>query len=68
MKTFEHVVRTYNPSGKIMWERSFQTADEAYKEYVEVIEYTKRTIPSGYSITVTRYNGDALMTLEVIEG
>lgn len=68
MTTFEHVVRTYNPSGKIMWERSFQTADEAYKEYVDTIEYVKRTILKGYSVTVTRYNGNDLMTLEVIEG
>lgn len=61
-----HVVRTYNLSGKFMYEAHFKTADEAYAEYHNIIENAKKTLPSGYGITVVRYSDEKIMATETI--
>ena len=37
-----HVVRTYNLSGKFMYEVYFDTAEKAYTEYLNIIENAKK--------------------------
>lgn len=64
----KHAVRTFNLSGKFMWEGKFETAEKAYAEYVDTIENLKRTLPKGYGVTVVRFNGDRVMTQETIIG
>lgn len=35
---YEHSVKTFSLSGKMLYETYFNTADEAYKEYVDCIQ------------------------------
>ena len=64
----KHAVRTFNLSGKFMWEGKFETAEKAYQEYVDTIENLKRTLPKGYGVTVVRFNNERVMTQETIIG
>lgn len=64
----KHAVRTYNLSGKFMYESHHTTAEDAYKEYTEIIENMRKTLPSGYGVTVVRFNDGKPMTKETIIG
>jgi hypothetical protein len=61
-----HTVRTFNLSGKFMYEKNFLTAEDAYKEYTEIIENLKKTLHAGYGVTVVRYRDDKPMTMETV--
>lgn len=64
----KHTVRTYNLSGKFMYESNFVTAEAAYKEYTEIIENLKKTLPKGYGATVVRFRDGKPMTQETVIG
>ena len=64
----KHVVRTFNLSGKFMYEEHFATAQKAYEGYVDIIENAKRNLPSGFGITVVRFNDGMAMTSETVIG
>lgn len=62
----KHTVRTYNLSGKFMYERNFATAEEAYKEYKDIISNANETLPAGYGITVVRFRDEKVMATETV--
>ncbi len=62
----KNTVRTYNLSGKFMYERNFEKDTDAYKEYLDIIDNAKRTLPSGFGITVVRLKDDKVMAMETI--
>ena len=64
----KHAVRTFNLSGKFIWEDSFETAEKAYEEYVDTIENLKRNLPKGQGVIVVRFNNEKVMTQETIIG
>ena len=68
----ENVVQTYNFSGKMMYEKNFVSGDkganEAYKEYCNIIDNCKRTLPKGYGVTVIRLRWGKVMTEETVIG
>lgn len=64
----EHIVRTYNLSGKHMYEGHFGSAEDAYEEYKTIIENARDNLPSGYGITVVRFNDGYVMAEETVIG
>lgn len=64
----KHAVRTFNLSGKFMYEAKFETAEKAYEEYVDIIDNLKRTLPKGYGVTVVRFNTERVMTQQTVIG
>lgn len=65
---YEHVVRTYNASGKNVYAASFETAEKAYTEYLDIVDNAKRTLPKGYAVTVVRYRNGNEMHSETVIG
>ena len=63
-----HVVRTFNLSGKFMSEEHFASADKAYEGYVDIIDNAKRNLPKGFGVTVVRFNDEMVMTCETVIG
>lgn len=64
----KHTVRTFNLSGKFMYERNFTTAEDAYSEYKDIIDNSQKNLPSGYGIIVVRYRDNKEMTRETVIG
>lgn len=64
---FNHVVETYNLSGKWLYGSSYNNAEDAYKEYCEIIKRSKNDLPKGYGIIVVRKNNGRVMTTETID-
>ena len=64
----EHAVKTYNLNGKFMYESQFVNAEETYKEYCDIIENAKKTLPKGYGVTVVRFKYGKVMTIETVVG
>lgn len=62
----KHVVRTYNLSGKFMYESHFETAEKAYAEYLDIIENAKKNLPAGYGVTVVRFRDEKIMATETV--
>ena len=62
----KHVVRTYNLSGKFMYESHFETAEKAYAEYLDIIENAKKELPAGYGVTVVRFRDEKIMATETV--
>ena len=62
----KHVVRTYNLSGKFMYESHFETAEKAYAEYLDIIENAKKNLPAGYGVIVVRFRDEKVMAMETI--
>lgn len=65
---FPHVVRTFDKSGKMIYETFFETAEKAYEEYVDIIENEKKNLPYGKELIVTRFAYGMLMCRETIKG
>lgn len=68
MKKDKHYVRTYNLSGHMMYEAEFVNADLAYKEYLEIINNMKRTLPEGYGVNVIRFKNEYVMCMQTVIG
>lgn len=64
----KNVVRTYNLSGKFMYEEHFPTPEKAYEGYVDIIENMKRNLPKGFGVTVVRFRDGIAMTSETVIG
>ena len=64
----KNVVRTFNLSGKFMYEEHFSTPEKAYKGYVDIIENMKRNLPKGFGVTVVRFSDEMVMTTETVIG
>lgn len=62
----KHTVRTYNLSGKFMYESHFETAEKAYAEYLDIIENAKKNLPKGFGITVVRFIDEKVMATETV--
>lgn len=65
----KHTVRTI-ANRKVVFEKDFATAEEAYKEYTSIIADIKsfiKDMPNGFERTVARYNDEMLMTYETIK-
>lgn len=65
---FNHHVRTFNLSGKFIYEESFQTAEKAYEEYLHIIKNAQEQLPAGYGVVVVRYWDNNIMAEETIIG
>lgn len=65
---FPHVVRTFDKSGKMIYESFFETAEKAYEEYVDIIENEKENLPYGRELIVARFADGILMSRETIKG
>lgn len=63
-----NVVGTYNSSGELIYEASFETAEKAYEEYKDIIENLKKKLPKGYEIRVVRFRDQRIMTQEIVIG
>jgi len=64
-----HVIRTYNASGKIMYEERFTTANKAYEAYKEMVDNSERNLPKGYETTVVRYDNEGrIMSIQTVVG
>lgn len=64
----KNVVRTFNLSGKFMYEEHFPTPEKAYEGYVDIIENMKRNLPKGFGVTVVRFSDEKAMTSETVIG
>lgn len=62
-----HIVRTYDINGKVLYEDCFHTADRAYEEFTSIIKLLNRKLEKDEAVVVTRYNDGYLMNMEVIE-
>ena len=67
-KNMKNVVRTFNLSGKFMYEEHFSTPEKAYEGYVDIIENMKRNLPKGFGVTVVRFSDETPMTSETVIG
>ena len=63
-----HVVRTYNLSGKFIREAHFETAEKAYEDYRNTIENLKKELPKGYGVNVVRFKNEKVMAMETVIG
>ena len=63
-----HAVRTYNLSGKFMYEEHFETAEKAYEHYCDTIENLKKELPKGYGVNVVRFKNEKVMSMETVIG
>lgn len=64
----KHEVKTYTLSGHCVYSANFNTAEEAHKEYTEIVENLKAQLPRGYSITVCRFRDGVIMAEQTITG
>lgn len=64
----KHEVKTFTLSGHCVYSDSFRTAEEAHKEYIEIVENLEAQLPRGYSITVCRFRDGAIMAEQTITG
>ena len=61
-------LRTYNASGKIMYEEHFQNATKAYEAFKDCVATAER-LPKGYETTVIRYDENGrIMNLNTVIG
>ena len=65
---FSHAVRTFDKSGKMVYEDFFETAEKAYDEYADIIENSKENLPQGEELTVIRYADGRIMCSKTIKG
>lgn len=63
-----NTVKTYNLSGKFMYESHHCTADEAYKEYCNIIENLKQELPKGFGATVVRERFGKVQSMVTVLG
>lgn len=63
-----HAVKTFGDTGKLIYEESFETAEQAYEFYLETIDNLSTRLPVGHSVTVARFKNEKVMTMEVIDG
>lgn len=64
----KHAVKTYTLSGHGVYFNYFYSAEEAHKEYTEIVENLKEHLPIGYGITVIRFRDNQIMAEETIIG
>lgn len=60
-----HEVRTYNVKGQNIYTESFKTAEEAYKAYLDIIDYHENKMPKelrGRKLIVARFAEGRMMT------
>lgn len=63
-----NTIKTFNASGKCMYTGHFCNADDAYKEYKEIIKNMSAQLPCGYSCTIVRYKNDEIMAMQTVTG
>ena len=68
VKNMKNVVRTFNLSGKFMYEEHFPTPEKAYEGYVDIIENMKRNLPKGFGVTVVRFDDEMVMSSDTVIG
>ena len=68
MEAIMDIVRTYNLSGKFIYEQHFPNAEKAYNEYKNIIENAKNNLPVGFGIHVISFVDEKIMAMETIEG
>lgn len=60
-----HEVRTYNAKGQNIYTESFNTAQEAYAAYLDIIDYHENRMPKelkGRTLIVARFADGKMMT------
>lgn len=63
-----HAVKTFNKSGKCLYEANFKTAEAAYEEYVNDLRLLKKFAKKGEETTIVRLNDGYVMAIETIAG
>lgn len=64
-----HTVKTFNENGKILYEESFKTAEQAFKAYTDIIDYHENKMPKelkGRKIIVARFADGRMMTMREV--
>ena len=66
MNTYNNIVRTFTEEGKVIYETKFKTAEEAYEEYVGIIDNWKNYGVPGRTLRAGRFVDNDMMTFEKV--
>lgn len=65
----KHSVRTYSLSGEFIDSEEFDTAENAYMEYKDLIENLKEHLPRNRGVYVVRFDdNNYIMAMEMVMG
>ena len=64
----KHTVKTFNYSGKLIYEANFATAEKAHYEFMDIVNNAEKTLPTGYGVHIVRYNDGREMAVETVIG